>query len=160
MIDEREIQKNINRKASHVGIISVGCTWVDGRIVFKTDTKWAKAYYAICHYSKRVWLLTPLDWPRATMISTIYVSPTENYCEKSYMCLNFRCLLNRFDKTLFANEFDAGGFSLGLPLNLGSKPLWFNEEKYIPFFEKLIISPEGGTLKYDEEKLKRYLDQR
>jgi len=160
MLTKEQVQQDINRKANHIGIISVGVTWVDGRIVFREDKKWAKAYYAICHYSKRVWLMTPIDWEKSTMLATIYVSPSENYCEKAYMCLNFKCPFNRFDKKLFASEFDAGEFTLGLPLNLGSNPLWFNTGKFIPFFEKLIISPEGGVLRYSEEKLKRYLNQK
>ncbi len=150
-------KEDIEKKSRLIGIISVGVTWVDGRVVFKPTVKWSQVYYGVCHFSKRVAFLTPLDWQRATAISTIMVSIDSNYCEKSLVCLNFQCPLNRFDKKFFAKEFDCGTFSLGLPQNIGTKPLWFTQGKYAEIFSNLILAPNGGVLQYSEEKYKEYL---
>lgn len=135
-------------------IISVGITWVDGRALFKPDTKWSKAYYGICHYSREVFLITPLDFIKPLMITTVGVADDGSYCEKSGECLNFTCKLNRFDLGAFESMFkDCKGFSLGLPLKISDRtPLWFNSGKYKNFWGRLMISPNGGTIKYDSAK--------
>jgi hypothetical protein len=135
-------------------IISVGITWIDGRALFKPDTKWSKAYYGVCHYSREVFLLTPLDFIKPTMITTIGVADDGSYCERSDCCLNFTCKLNRFTKEGFTKMFkDCGTFSLGMPLGIADrKPLWFNVGKYKNFWGKLLISPNGGTIKYDPNR--------
>ena len=153
-------REDIEKKSKLIGIISVGVTWVDGRIIFKPSVKWAQVYYGICHFSKGVAFMTPIDWERATMISTIMVSIDSNYCEKSLVCLNFRCPFNQFDKKFYAKEFDCGTFSLGLPQDIGTKVLWFNEGEYVDIFRKFIIAPNGGVLKYSEEKYREYLRNR
>ena len=135
------------------GAISVGITWVDGRVVFQHDKKWSQAYFGVCHYSEGVFLITPSDWDKATMLTTIEVEPTQQYCERAYNCLNFNCKLNRFDKGVFLTEFsDVGAFSLGLPQDVGTKPLWFSSGKWKDFWGKLCLHPEGGILRYDDTK--------
>lgn len=144
------IQKETTKPA--VNLISVGITWVDGRCLFKLNTKWSRIWFGICNFSENIWAISPLDYPYPTMITTISVSPTERYCERAYTCLHFNCNLNKFNKNVFLTEFkDCGALTLGLPLDLGSRPLWFNEGKYS--WNKLVISPEGGRMDYSEEKL-------
>jgi hypothetical protein len=136
--------------------LSVGITWVDGRAFFKPDTKWSKAYYGICHFSKEVFLMTPIDFIKPTLLNTIAISEDGSYCERADCCLNFTCRLNRFTVEGFQKIFkDCGAFSLGLPRNIREKtPLWFNVGKYKGFWEKLMIVPDGGALKYDPSKVK------
>ena len=154
------IEKITGGNIEHPNSISVGVTWVDARIVINPDKKRANAYFGVCHFSDRVWAITPIDWDKATMITTIHVSPTEQYCERAGMCLNFKCKLNQFNKDVFASYFkDCGAFSLGLPQQLGEKDLWFNEGKWSLFWGKLLekadMKPEGGVLKYNEQADKR-----
>ncbi|MFA5398091.1 MAG: hypothetical protein WC346_18910 [Methanogenium sp.] len=145
------VQKKVSTPA--VNLISVGITWIDGRVLFKQQKKWSKSWYGICNYSAGVWAITPLDYSYPLMTTTIQVSPTENYCEKAYSCLHFQCPMNKFNKNVYLTEFkDCGAFTLGLPLDIGSKPLWFNDGKYKTVWKSFIISPEGGRLEYSEEK--------
>ena len=131
--------------------ISYAVTWVDGRIIFKHNKKYSDFYYGLCSFSMSVFAVTPLDYERATMITSINVSPFEKYCERAFSCLNFKCKLNQFDKNVFISEFkDCGPFTLGLPQDIGSKPLWFSEGEYTDYWQGFIIPVDGGTLSYDE----------
>lgn len=132
--------------------ISCSVTWVDGRIIFKHNKKYSDFYYGICSFSKSIFAVTPLDYERATMISTIQVSPLEQYCERAFSCLNFTCKLNQFDRDIFVKEFkDCGPFTLGLPKDIGTKPLWFSEGDYTFFWGHFVIPETGGVLRFDEE---------
>jgi len=139
--------------------ISCSVTWVDGRIPFfrsKYFDKLGRAWYGVCSFSRRIWAITPLDYDIPSLITTISVSPSENYCEKAYSCLYFDCQLNRFNRGMFEAEFkDCGSFSLGLPQDIGTKPLWFNEGKWATIWEKFIIPVVGGSLKFDANKAKK-----
>jgi len=130
--------KNIDESRKEiVAPISVGVTWVDGQVIFRDDRKWAKAFFALCHYSESVFLLTPKDWIKATTITTIAVSPLEKYCERGYMCLDFDCKFNIFNRDLFSKEFDSGSFTLGL-----------------------LMKPHGGILQFSEEKLRQWEEEK
>lgn len=134
--------------------ISVGITWVDGRVVFKSSSYWAKAFFGICHYSKSVWMITPVDYLQPTMMTTIMVSPEIQYCDHADTCLNFTCAFNKFEKAALINMFrDCGSFSLALPYELGKEPLWFNEHPYKDFWSKFILHVSGGTIRADESKV-------
>lgn len=151
-MDSKEIDYTIHpllQKPS--GCIQVGITWIDGRILFKEHKKYAKIYYGICHYSKSIWAITPRDFEKPLGMLTINVEPTQMYCDRAYICLNFGCVLNRFDKMLFLNEFkDAGAFSLGLPNNLGVSPLWFNLPPYLTKWADFILKVTGGILAFND----------
>jgi len=138
---------------SKVDSISCGVTWVDGRCIFKRDKKWGAFWYGICHYSVRIWAVTPLDYEKPTMITTIPVSPSQHYCEKAFVCLNFKCPFNQFDKQMFINEFsDCGAFSLSLPQTMDTtNHLWFNDAKYPTLWKQLVLRPEGGRVEFNEE---------
>lgn len=139
-------------KTDYHYIISVGVTWIDGRILFKRHTKYARFYYGICHYSKMIFAFTPLDYVRPLMIATIMVSHKEHFCERAGMCVNFTCPLNRFHKDIFAAAFkESGLFSLGTPQDFGNKPLWFNEGVYREKWKHFIIGVDGGVLRFNEE---------
>ena len=136
--------------------VSIAVTWVDGRLIFKRDKKLSMTYYGICHYSEKVFLITPLDYIEPLMINTIGVSQSSNYCARQDTCLDFSCKLNKFKKDIFIQEFrDCGAFSLGLPSDMGNKPLWFSEGEWSTFFTKFIIPVTGGLLKFDEERFDR-----
>lgn len=154
----------------HPFAISVGITWIDGRIVFKPNKKWAQARYGICHYggdtdniddrtakTGACALITPLDWDKATAITTVYVAlpPKGFFCSRSTTCLHFDCHLNQFRKDSFIDMFggDCTGFTLGLPSDLGTKPFPFNSPQYRLFWGKLIknLRPEGGVLMFKED---------
>ena len=140
---------------SKVDSVSCGITWVDGRCIFKRDKKWGKVFLGVCHYTDLVWAVTPSDYEKPLMITTIQVSPFENFCDKAHTCLYFACKYNRFNKTMYVDEFkDAGAFSLGLPQDIGTKPLWFNDGKWKSFWFNLIKSmkPEGGIMAFNEDK--------
>jgi hypothetical protein len=142
--------------------ISVGITWIDGRIVINPDHKQAQCWYGMCHYaaflaqSKRmgcIWAISPIDYDYPTMVSTLHVSPPEDYCDRAFTCINFKCPHNRFNKELYVDEF--GGvpsFRLDMPKNFGQNPLWFNEGKWRKFWTNFQLGIEGGTLKFDEYK--------
>jgi hypothetical protein len=139
-----------------ISIISVGVTFVDGRIFLNHTKHQSKAYYGICHFSKRIAFITPLDYPQPSFITQVLVDPTVGYCSRSHMCLYFDCPLNKFRKDSFLSEFIGfGEFTAGLPKNIGTKPLWFNDPgfkngKYIKFWEKMMMPIDGGILRFRE----------
>jgi hypothetical protein len=134
--------------------ISVGITWVSGKCIFKPETKWSQFYYGICHYSKRIWAITPLDYQNATLITTIQISELSKICSKSRSCFDFKCPLNRFTRNDYINEFvDVGAFSLSLPNNIESlDEIWFNAGEYRNFWKNFIIPISGGVLKYKDNE--------
>lgn len=126
------------------GAIPYAITWVDGRLLFKHRSKWSKALYGICHCSLHPFAITPLDWPRVAMVSTIMIEPIQGYCERKYTCLDFSCPFNRFDKSTYVTDFkDCGSFSLGLPQNIGSKPLWWSVGRWANQWKDEVLK-EGG----------------
>lgn len=154
---------------SQINVISCGSSWVDGRIIFKPNKKHAQFFYGICHYSDHCYAVSPLDWSDATMIKSINVSPSTGYCEKAQVCLHFDCRarlpwifkLNNFNKFSYANEFkDSGIFSLGLPKDIGTKTLWFNEGNWGAFWYKVIknYKPEGVVLTFNDYKDHDFLE--
>uniref|UniRef100_A0A6M3KYC1 Uncharacterized protein n=1 Tax=viral metagenome TaxID=1070528 RepID=A0A6M3KYC1_9ZZZZ len=143
----------IECKEEAINIISVGITFCDGRAIFKKEKKWSMAYYGICHYSDSVFMLAAIDWPKSKMFTTIHVSPLEKYCEQAHICLDFKCLMNRFDKGIYTKQYDCGALSLGLPLGLNKDtPLWFNEGKWRGYWGKLLAAyktkPNGGVINF------------
>jgi len=162
----------LKKKALVSSTISVGISWIDGRCVFRPDKKHAQCWYGICHFSDMVFNISPIDYQDATMLKTIKVSPSEGYCEKAHTCLNFDCTarhpitgtpvkLNKFDKNLYVYEFkDIGFSSLGLPDNIGTETLWFNnivqigdKPYHFKFFWGKVIKPykpDGVVLEYSE----------
>ena len=157
-LDRYDIRKITERRTQAPNTISVGVTWVDGRILFfktKEFFRRGHAWYGVCHYSNRIYAITPLDFKEPTMVTTILVAPPEHYCDKAFSCLNFKCPFNRFSRDMFENDFKGmKSFTLGLPQNLGSEDLWFNLGKWATMWEKLKLTPNGGQLKFDENKAK------
>lgn len=152
-MDNKELDRLIKKKTDKSSIISVGISWVDGRLIFKHAKKWGQFWYGVCNYSRGVWAITPLDYEKPTMLTTIRISPTEGYCDKAFVCLNIKCPLNRFNKILFLEEFkDVGEFSLSLPKNFGEETPWFNTDQWINLWSRLVIPKEGGKLRYNEEE--------
>jgi len=151
-----EIDKErIDKRSKAPNIISCGITHVDGRLIFKLGKKWRNVYYSICHFSEHIFAISPIDYQYPTMVTTIYVSPVDGFCEKANSCLHFKCFLNKFNKDAFIREFKGCGvFSLGLPLSLGTKSLWFNDEneKWSRVWKDFIILRDGGILKFNEGK--------
>jgi len=145
--DYRDI---VDVRKDQVGLKSIAVTWVEGKIIFKDDSKWAKAFFGICHFNYKIFLLTPKDWERALAIASVMVAPQSRYCEKKYVCLNFKCHLNEFDKSMLEKEFKAHAFTLGLPADVGSRPLWFNTGRYAIMWKDFAIKPEGGILRYKD----------
>lgn len=151
IMDKYERKEFIKKATKAENVISVGITWVDLRIVLKPTAKQSRAYVGICHFSAGIFSITPLDYLKPTMMTQIRVSPLEDYCEKAFSCLCFHCKLNKFNKGFLIDEFkDCGGYTLGLPHDLGTKPLWFNSGKWKDVWRKFMISPEGGVLKFRE----------
>ena len=151
--------KPIKDKKDVVNAISVGVTWVDGRIIFKQEKKFGKFYYGVCHYSKGVFAITPLDYDKPLMINTIIVDHIEKYCDRAYTCMNLSCKLNRFNLESFLAEFAGmGEFTLALPKDFGKSEdkksihNWFNEGKWAEVWKDFIIGIEGGVLRFSEEK--------
>jgi len=143
----------IDKSIKITNVISVGITWLDGRIVFKHTNKYSKFWYGICHFSEGIFAVTPLDYDIPTMLTTIKVAPPEKYCERAYSCLNTECKLNRFNRAVFLSEFkDVGEFSLGIPRNFVQKGFWANQGKWKKYWSKFIIPIVGGVLRYDEKK--------
>jgi len=134
--------------------ISCSVTWCDGRCIFKEDTRFGQFYYGICSYSKRIWAITPLDYEKATMITTINVAPISKVCDRGKVCFDFKCPLNNFKKKAYVEEFAGmGEFTLGLPKNIEKvDEIWFNAGEYKNFWKNFIIPYSGGVLKYSEEK--------
>lgn len=151
-MDKNNIDKLIKKKTKAANSISCGISWIDGRIIFKHAKKWSMFWYGICNFSRGVWAITPRDFDKPTMITTIMVSPTEDYCERSFVCLNTSCPLNRFDRDMYVAEFkDVGEFSLGMPANFGESVPWFNSPEWINLWARLVIPKEGGKLEFNEE---------
>lgn len=162
-LDKYDISRIITKDNKKPNQISVGVTWVDGRILFKPNNKsfdkQGQAYYGICHFSQGIFLFTPRDYEKATMITTILVSPLEDFCDRAYTCLHFKCPHNRFNRGMFESEFkDCNALSLGLPENIGEEPLWFNGDKWKNFWPKLILHGSGGNINYDKEKAEKILN--
>lgn len=134
--------------------ISVSVSWVDGRIVFKTDTRFAQFYYGICNYSKKVFAISPLDHERALMITTIDVAPVSGVCSRAKSCFHFKCPFNKFKRKDYIEEFaDVGAFSLSLPNDIEKKEeLWFNSGQWGEFWNNFVLPYSGGVLKYKEDK--------
>jgi hypothetical protein len=151
-MDKSDLKRIVSKKTVHPNIISVGVTWVDGRCLFKEDTKWSKAWYGVCHYSKMIFAITPIDFQYPKTITTIGVAPIHNYCDREKSCLNFLdCKMNKFSREGFGEAFkDCGTFSLGMPLNIGSERLWFNDGKWKVAWENFIIPVDGGILAFKE----------
>lgn len=127
-------------------------TWIDGRILFKLNKKWANFYYGICHCAKNVFAITPVDYLEATMIITIHAGEISVYCDRAKTCLNLTCFRNRLDKTEYIKEFkDCGAFTLGLPNNFSEKKFWFNIHPYDKMWPDMMIQ-EGGILRFNEYK--------
>jgi len=136
--------------------ISVGVTWVDSKLIFKSYNK--RMWFGVCHYSMRVFNFFPYDFKKPTIgIVAIMVEPEMDYCERAFECVNFKCPLNRFDKNIFLAQFgETSGFSLALPNDFGqNKDLWFNYGKYKFFWNRLLtyfnMCPEGGILEFNAE---------
>lgn len=156
MKDDERIIKATKRPAT----ISIGVTFVDGRILFKNMKTHSMFWYGICNYGRSIFAVSPLDYERVTMITTIRINTQEFYCERAFSCLNFPCILNQFDRGIYAEEFkDCGLFSLGMPQDIGKKPLWFSIGEFKDFWAKFIIPIKGGILRYDEEKAKKVLNE-
>lgn len=146
-----------NKKITIVGGISVGITWVDGSIIFKPGSKGSLTWFGICHFSEAIWAIAPIDYRKATMITTIQVSNMVNYCDRAKCCLHFDCKYNRFQKKDYFDLFkDVKGFSLGLPKDFGTKPLYFNDpnQKYLKLWRSFIIPISGGALIH-KDKMKK-----
>lgn len=136
-----------DRKITVVGAISVGVTWVFGNVLFKPESRWANCVFGICHFSEKVWMITPTDFEKPLMINTIEVSDVVGYCNRSGVCLCFDCKMNRFRKHDFFDMFkDCSGFTLGVPQNLGEIPLWFNSPPYSEKWKYFLLKPEGGRI--------------
>ena len=153
---KEETKDLIQVKKDTVAAVPCGITFVDGRIIFKLGNKWSQFFLGICHYSNCVCMVTPRDYERPLMLTTNLISEFENYCERAYYCLHFGCHLNRFDKEVFTSEF--GGckeMTLGLPKDIGSKPLWWSNEPFLSKWKDFTLNPEGGVLKFDESKFEK-----
>lgn len=134
------------------GVISCGITWVYGSVIFKDGEKWSKAIFGICHYSKKVFAMTPRDFIKPVMITTIEVSPKLKYCDHAGVCLYFDCPMNRFRKEKFYEMFkECSGFSLGMPEDFGQKSLWFNEPPYRDKWQFFTIGVSGGVIKHKND---------
>ena len=142
-----------DNKIEIIGVTPCGITHVSGKIIFRDhNIKWARTYFSICHYSQTVFALFPEDYLDPTMVTTIKVQPELGYCDRASYCLNFKCKLNRFTKEAYIGQFkDMGGFTLGLPLDFGTKDLWFNEKEWRSSWKGFIIPIEGGVLKHKDD---------
>lgn len=154
-LDKYDIRKIQEKKTKAPNTISVGITWVDGRILWKATSKLSKFFYGICHFSQAIFAITPLDFIKPTLVTTLMVSPYDNYCEKSYHCLDTECPLNKFNSGVFEMEYKKSDpdfvksvcrkFSKGRTLWMNRKP---DRDRWVNFK----IGIYGGTLKYNEEK--------
>jgi len=153
----KEIKKG-RENLKHPNSISVGVTWINGLAVFNEGTVWANVYFGVCHFSQKVFAVTPIDWMKPVhSIKEFFVDPLDQFCERAFTCLNFNCILNRFSKDMFLHEFkDVGYFTAGLPNDVGSKALWFNDKEYKTFWSKLLMKhgtmPEGGIIDVNPNK--------
>jgi hypothetical protein len=152
--DKYDIKKLTEKKTEAPGTATIGITWVDGRIMFKHSGNLSKFNYAICHYSLGIWSVTPLDFIKPTMLVSLMVSPTDNYCEKAYSCLDTGCDLNRFNPGVFESEWKEidPEFVKSVCAALPANTLWMNKGKDREKWQHFALRPQGGTLKYDEKK--------
>ena len=154
-MDKQELKELVDKKTTVPNIINVATTWVSGGLLFKPTSKWSKMWMGVCHYSDMIWAISPIDYQYPTMVTTIFVSSVDHYCERAYTCLYFKCFLNKFNKNSFIKEFkDCGKFTLGLPSTFGEKTLWFNEEVMRDKWKGFKIPITGGILRFDESKMK------
>ena len=153
-MDKAEERFLIGKKTKAPNTISVGITWVDGRIIWKHTSDMSKFWYGICHFSKAIWAVTPLDFLKPTMITTVLVAPHDDYCEKAYMCLDTGCPMNKFNPGIFTAEYkDADPeFVKSVCRALPKKTFWMNRDEDRERWAGFVIGIEGGTLKYDEVK--------
>ena len=134
--------------------VSVGVTWIDSKLIFKDIEDKKRTWLGVCHLSFNVMSFAPYDYKKiTTAVTTTVVDPVQNYCEKAYSCVAFHCPLNRFDRRLFLAQYnETSNFSMALPVDFGTKPLWFNENRYPTLWRNLIIlfntQPEGGLLEF------------
>ncbi len=151
LADEKYI---IGKKTKAPNTISCGVTWVDGRVMFKHTGNLAKFWYGICHYSKAIWAVSPLEWVKATMITTLLVAPADDYCEKAYHCLDTGCDMNKFNPGIFEAEYKEidPEFVKSVCRALPKKTLWMNEKADRERWAGFQLGAEGGTIKYDEER--------
>lgn len=144
-----------------VNVITVGISWVDMRLILFESKKNSLYWVGVCHFTDKVYMWTPLDFEKPLLVTSIQVSPTENYCEKAFECVNFDCKLNKFKKDVFIAVFkDLGRETLGLPQNFGPETsLWFNDKssqwhtfwgKFLTYFK---MKPEGGKLGFSRKAL-------
>jgi hypothetical protein len=144
----------IGKKTKAPNTISVGVTWVDGRIMFKHTGDLSKYWYGICHFSKAIWGVSPLDFIKPTMITTLLVSPADDYCEKAYFCLDTECPMNRFNPGIFEAEYKGADpeWVKSVCRALPKRTLWMNRKEDRARWAGFQLGVEGGTLKYDEVK--------
>lgn len=142
----------IGKKTKAPNTISVGVTWVDGRIMFRHAGDLAKFWYGICHFSKGIWGISPLDFVKPTMVCTLLVAPHDDYCERAYYCLDNKCPMNRFNPGIFQSEYKGVDpeFVKSVCKALPKKTLWMNKDADRERWEGFQLGVEGGTLKYDE----------
>lgn len=153
-MDKQEEKLLIGKKTKAPNTISVGVTWVEGRILFKHTGNLSKYWYAICHFSGGIWSVTTFDFIKPTMITTLLVAPADNYCEKAYSCLDTKCPLNKFNPGVFEAEFKEADpeWVKSVCRALPKTTLWMNEMPDRDRWRGFQIGVEGGRIEYDEEK--------
>lgn len=152
-MDKAEERLLIGKKTAEPNMVTIGITWVDGRIMFKHSGNLSKFNYAICHYSLGIWAVTSLDFVKPTMLVSLMIAPVDNYCEKAYSCLDTKCDLNRFNAGVFESEWKDTDpeFVRSVCAALPQKTLWMNEGEDREKWQHFTLRPEGGTLKYNEK---------
>jgi hypothetical protein len=152
--DKYDIRNITEKRTAAPSSISCGVTWVDGRIIFHKDkniNKQGAWIYGICHFSNGIFLITPRDHVIPTTLTTILVSPFDNYCQRAYSCLDFDCKLNKFNRDIFETEI--GDFAKEFPFINKEKPFWFNSLKWKnDMWAKKKLPINGGVLKFDANK--------
>ncbi len=153
-MDKAEERLLIGKKTAEPNMVTIGITWVDGRLLWKHTGKLSKFNYAICHYSLGIWSVTPLDFVKPTMLTSLMVAPADDYCEKAYSCLDTGCNLNRFNAGVFETEWKEidPEFVRSVCAALPDKTLWMNKDAERQRWQHFALRPQGGTLKYDEKK--------
>ena len=147
----------ISKKKFKESQASIGITWIDSKIVFKDVPDEKRMWLGVCHMSFGIMSFSPYDYMKlTTAVTTVVVDPVADYCEYAHKCVNFKCPLNRFDKSLFLLQYDeTSSFSMSLPNDFGKKVLWFNDGKYLSFWGKLVqyfgTQPEGGLLEFSQD---------
>ena len=72
-LDKYDIKRIQDEKTKAPNSVSVGVTWVDGKLLWKHTSNLSKFFYAICHFSEAIWAITPNDFIKPTLITTILV---------------------------------------------------------------------------------------